>query len=1469
MQKFGDTAKKANDKISQAAEKNKNSLNQTAKEVEKAIENYYKIGSEGSSAFNKLSKSEQEAVLKLQKMGDEAASVLLACHELGEEMSQFNNNFALDQFRQATIDTNTWKGSLDAAKTKLDLLGTSTDGLKGKLQVVGNAIPMYLGSKWDTVKQKVSSVADTIKSKLSSALNHVKNGIQSLADKFSGLGGVISSVFGGIGLKGVYDMTVGSSMAREQVQTLTNSVIGLEKGAYSYWTMMDDMTNKSLVSLDELGTAMNTIKMSTGANTTQLKGLMPVVNDIGQRAILMGRDGQEAISLMQAAGKGLNGEFSMLQDNFGITKDKLMDLGWDGSAEDVQGYTRALQEYLDKGGNLEDMMNTTSGKITVLGKKFRIAGREIGDEFMPYINQGLDFLIDLTETSTESGASIFKLGAQAVVAGMAIASGFATIAPAIAPVISVLESVWNSASWVKDKLSGLFGEDGKIQAFKDKLHGVKEKLVEVKDKLVDLKNKISTSWNEGKLSTIKEKFSQIKQKAVDAKNEVIILSNKIKGFAVSKLTALRDAFSQVKDKILLAKTHLMGFLTNLKTLAITKITALKDAFMGVVRNLTLANIQQKLYAAWQGIINGLTAVWNALLNMNPLGLIVIAIIAVVAALVYLYNTNEGVRNAVNGLWQILQGLGAFISSTLVAAWNSLVTTLQPVVDMLISVLSPAIQGIVALLTGDTQGAMTFFTEAWSNLMLVLQPLSEFLSGIFGPAWDVIITCISIVWNTVQSVIYAFQMFLNGQLSLPQLLVTIWNSINTMFAIVLSIIIVRVRSWASSMISKALDAGRGFVNGVINFITSLPGKVASILANVLSRIISAGSQWVSNARSKASAIVSGVISQVSQLPGKVYTEFMNIGSKMLSAGSQLVEKAKQIGKNIVDGILNAMQIHSPGIIQTKVVQEFEDMTTRVEDQIEPAGEVAKTFGETMVNQFGDVSLTPNLGYTDLDAKEMPEMNMNVGMDTSMVSDTNGMVTSSYDALAATTGAALQTMVEQDRLAYESIRNNDATQLSLIDTDVQMKMNSIGSKVNTSINSMVNKNQSGLASARSTTQTQLTNITNATVKANNNMISSWNTMKDGIVSAANKIKSDSTKHFESLSSTIGTFYGKLKNPSRWGAGPGNGHVSGVTKKASSSASGVGRINRAIKKMGTKYLTLGQVKQNPLLDYPNFGDYIIRGDNNRYDLGQLVKYGALTIPIGIGAGGWEDTAPSHVSLIKNTSREWDMSSPNIGRYSTSAATFKVKEFENGAPQIAYDTFRQLAEEVFSQTQYEFYYDDDHHGNWLNAFNAASMNCKHGAEALIAMAGAMGLSGHMVHGHWNQYGHYWASIEGHKMDVTGWQNRRTWTPSASAGPAPKSASYSISDLFSELKTSIENQSKEPVTGNYDEILLGGSVTIVHEFLNLPPNIDEEEVARIVNETSDDESWIKKLVQNSRFQKWDLKEKARLNGRDARARGV
>ncbi|MCZ3365390.1 MULTISPECIES: hypothetical protein [Methanobacterium] len=104
----------------------------------------------------------------------------------------------------------------------------------------------------------------------------------------------------------------------------------------------------------------------------------------------------------------------------------------------------------------------------------------------------------------------------------------------------------------------------------------------------------------------------------------------------------------------------------------------------------LLNITQTLSAIKSGVVTAATYAqtaatyvataaqwaWNAAMSANPIAIIIILIVALVAVLLYLWSTNEGFRNAVIGIWNAISGAfiyaGQSIYGTLQWIWSGIV-----------------------------------------------------------------------------------------------------------------------------------------------------------------------------------------------------------------------------------------------------------------------------------------------------------------------------------------------------------------------------------------------------------------------------------------------------------------------------------------------------------------------------------------------------------------------------------------------------------------------------------------------------------------------------------------------------------------------------------------------------------------------------------------------------------------------------
>lgn len=1511
MSKLGDTSRNAMNIWSRAAEQVSQSMDTVHKALDRTREKFQTLKNKGADAFNMIKNGVNSAATSFNNLISKSNTATLMMEKIksvGERVKNTLKTIKLPSSLQSSISSVTQKfetlkgyagnaaesiknhftSAASALSQKFETASNSIknhfESLKGHAQILGNQINTTLGSAFDKLIPKVVKVADTIKTKLSNAVKGVQSKVNSLSQSFSGLGGIISSALGAIGMASIGQLTVGLAMTRERMRELTKATMGSAEAAqHLVDDVWDPMTNNSLVSLNDLGQAMNTIKMSTGMTNEQLENFSYLVNDVGQRAILMGKDSTEAMTIMQAAGRGLNGEFEILQTNFGITKDRLTELGWSGAADDVEGYTKAIEKYLEKSGNLEAMMATTTGKIKQVEKGFTSAGRQIGEGFIPYINDALDYMIDLKEKCP----AVYKY--LIMVAGAV--SGFATLAPTILPMLNTWKALATIIGVSQVELLAIVGIAiaVAIAIFEiGKSFGWWNNVVEMIDAIVGGLQKI---FDEISRSTEMESFIQA---LINVWNNFYSAISTV-GIAI---TDAIEAITGSKEPIDLVTSSIEFLKSAFKIAA--------DIINGVVYALQRLWDEGSHSQELQWVIEALSGAWDALrdasdrvLNsLSPLfkemdngnagsALLTVAVMLLKVGLTFLAATITHVSI-------IIRFLGIVISNTITII-TIIIQVLSSVVSFINGTLGNAIRGIIALLSGDTQGALQYFISAWNTLMEALGPVGDFIMAVFAPAWQLVLDIVTPLFNLFMQLATIFSQLITGQISLQQAIAWAWAAIQSTISTILSNVINRVVSWAQSMWNNAVNTGRNFLTGVVQFIRQLPDKIKMYLLAVAVRVITAGAQWVSNAKTKASQVVSGVISHVSQLPQKVYQEFLNIGSRIMSAGSQLVEKAKQIGKNIVDGMLSAMGIHSPGTIQESVVLEFVNMITRVKDQARSAGEAVKNVAQNMIDSYKKQNLDEELTAPDLVnaqggflgdplvgtaldeydtthiGQEMdvtPTMNMGENsqiMDNYAVMGQN--VTGIFDLMSTDSTNALNSLTSANTLAYDTI---SATE--------QQKMDFMSNHIRNSMNQILLNTRIGMNNALNTTRTSLTNMQNSTTRTTQAMTQAWNTMKTSIIAAANKIKTDATAHFNKLSNTIGTFYRKLQNPSNWGAGGGTGTPSSVRRVGHRTGT-MKKIRDIIREEKLPSAMTYYQARNSAYNNPAIGDYIIRDSTT----GKIPTADLIRSKLEGAAGSWGDTVAPNVNHIKKTAGNWDMKGPAIKTGAGLAQTglaFKVRDFETGTPNISFDSFVKMAEAVFSIVPYDHYYDSEKYGSWQNAIAAGKCNCSDGADALLALAATCGFSGSKVHGYWGKEGHFWTEINGKHMDTTAFQKGYGWSsPKTHAGPssvghrAGRASPNSLLEDFDVVKELNKNNNESNKTETNEEnqiiIVLSGETKLKHEFIDLPDTVSEEEIVRLINEAPEDAGWLKSLVQNMDFQELDRKIKSKLQFRENRANGV
>ena len=664
-------------------------------------------------------------------------------------------------------------------------------------------------------------------------------------------------------------------------------------------------------------------------------------------------------------------------------------------------------------------------------------------------------------------------------------------------------------------------------------------------------------------------------------------------------------------------------------------------------------------------------------------------------------------------------------------------------------------------TGGLEWAMNFIntniitpiTETWSTF--ISDPIAfigdmgftvtGFLDSLFGT--DIF----SQTWAWVnQSIIQPFGTAIyNGIMSIP-----ILSDVLTMLGF--------TDQAQPTSSEKGQMLARAFEQKVREIVGNIP--ILGDVLRFLGVIPQANPTASSNGQGVGTSVKDGLKNGINGIADIVRTEMGNVVNAISEKAGEAYATAQDIGNRIVNGIKDAMDMHSPSIISRELMpQEF---GTYIPEAIRSNGDLAyqsaQYYGQQITDGISSVNtdslnLDTAIGNYETDAQMIATSSQMMGMETS----------TAFNDMSLAVNTTTSTMSSNVGSTYSQMQQKQSSSLQSMKTQNQ-----------TAYHEMYLKSNQSLIQMRDSTS----NITNQ-------MISAWSHMKNQLVATANQLRSESTSHFNRLSDTIGSFYRKIQNPSNWGAGGGSSigvrgarnpsvgrSIVSSIRTRGATHHGAGGSSASPYTRGGKTMTLRALKN---MICPDGSCDIFDG----YDLSQKVNVDDFLSSIGGEHGfGWSGWNKTHFNYIKTKSDEWDMKSPRInlaGGIDTNT-NFKVKDFENGTPQISFSSFQSMAEAIFNAIPYRFYYDSAWKGSWLGALQAGACNCSDGADALIAFANACGFSGYKQHGTWRNsngqsFGHFWAVINGHKMDTTGWQNLRTWTPSNSAGsPMVRRASHS-----------------------------------------------------------------------------------------------
>ena len=277
-------------------------------------------------------------------------------------------------------------------------------------------------------------------------------------------------------------------------------------------------------------------------------------------------------------------------------------------------------------------------------------------------------------------------------------------------------------------------------------------------------------------------------------------------------------------------------------------------------------------------VKGAFAALSATMMANPIAIVIAAIAALVAAFIYLWNTNEEFRQFWIRLWNEIKEVAVrvwtAISQFLVSAWNGIRNTAVAVWNGIRDFFSGLWAGIKTLFTTVVAAISTFLVGAWNGIRSTVMAV-----------WNAISVFLGSVWNGIRSVITNV---VNG---IRTFLQSAWNGIRTVITTVMNAIrtvITTVWNGIRTIISTVLNGIRGTVNSVWNGIRNTISSVVNGIKNTVSGAFNA--MW-----SGIRSTISGIYNTIRDGLGNA----VNYITGLASAGWRW-------GADIINGIVNGIR-----------------------------------------------------------------------------------------------------------------------------------------------------------------------------------------------------------------------------------------------------------------------------------------------------------------------------------------------------------------------------------------------------------------------------------------------------------------------------------------------------------------------------------------------------------------------------------
>ncbi|MBQ9042305.1 MAG: phage tail tape measure protein [Eggerthellaceae bacterium] len=726
----------------------------------------------------------------------------------------------------------------------------------------------------------------------------LKNGEQvakSSGDGFTVLKGILAN----LASQGIMMVTQAmKDLAVQTVQTGMSFESSMSQVAATLGMTTDDISNN----VDGAGDRFNALRQKA--------------QEMGAATVFSASEAADGLNILAMSGYSAEESIAMVEDVLHLAAAGSMDMA--SAAGYISGAMKGFNDETKTSGYYADLMakGATLANTSV---------SQLGDA----MSSGAATAAAYGQSADNMTISLLRLAEQGVTgsaAGTALAAAMKNLYTPTDQAKKALEELGVAAydesgkarefNEVVNELNGALAgmSEEEANAYKQTIFGIQG--LDAYNKMVVTGTEKQVEWAEslaGASDGIGEAAKQYDTMTDNLEGDLAGLNSAFEGVQVAIYDGISPALRELAQMGTQALSDLIPFINsnvipaaewvlhNLPTVG-TIIAGLTAAIIAFKTGVTGAEIATKAWGLVTKAQTALQAALNAVLNANPIGIVILAITALVAAFVYLWNNCEEFRE----FW--------------IGVWEAVMAAVQPIADWVMqNVIGPLAEGFEqfkADFSGIWDAIVSKLQAAWNVMMPLVQGAFAFIQGVFNTVmpvlesfwnatWNTISTVLRNVWNIMRGIVESVMGVIQGVIKTVTALIRgdwqgVWNGIAQIF---------------QSILQGIFNTAANIFNAISSTISSVLSGIYSVWSSIWKSVSSVASSVWNGIKSTIGGIINGISSNISGVFNGLLGTVTGIWNGIKNAITNPIETAKGIvdsAISTISGIITGANLKLPEI-----------------------------------------------------------------------------------------------------------------------------------------------------------------------------------------------------------------------------------------------------------------------------------------------------------------------------------------------------------------------------------------------------------------------------------------------------------------------------------------------------------------------------------------------------------------------------